>query len=591
MAMANEIVTASHLLPAGTEVVFGRLTAPYEEIEYIVNGNADPRSANTEWRIYEITATGSALISKQVLGPPYNRAQRLGSQVKAGAICELRGFNPGTLGTTIATTASIVGSNPSQGIGSTGATGAGPTGPTGGTGATGPAASTEYAAALAATNWYISWLTGNDANAGTTSGAPLKTFAALAAKWGTRPPPFTAQTVTINIIDHNIADAIDYSFLTTSIGRRVIFQPFATAVLQSGTLTAVRSKAVATNVPLGLTDSAISGGVWPIGKRIKFTSGPALGAYAWTLKDEGAQLARVTNPTIDAFTVIPPVSGNTYNIETLTPIFISNLGATGSYLFLAPDIESGIFIRDLDIRGGTSGQPSFQACTNIQIERCLFGTSPNVTACANVAFNNSFYGAAGGTTFLKSSRVIWQQGGGVGSGTNGIVADDGSTIISNGYIGQNRPMILCNGSSGYGTEYAAFDCLVTSYNSVGDGLLIGGGTSSFLPGKTPCAWSNTGALWGAGNAGAGVAIDNDCDLVYSAAGQLPTITGTGGSWRSCTNGSTQQSFGYNGATLAAEGPFANTWALLNTASPTGFGGCAFDPRTGARVAMKTRVFT
>ncbi len=110
--MLNETVSDSLVIPAGTEVSFGTLTLPHEQMQINVEGNGDDRAAGTVWRLYSITPAGAALIAETVLQSPALVSKRLVHDVRDGALVELRGFNPGSVAT-LAITAALVGSDPS----------------------------------------------------------------------------------------------------------------------------------------------------------------------------------------------------------------------------------------------------------------------------------------------------------------------------------------------------------------------------------------------------------------------------------------------------------------------------------------------
>ena len=232
-------------------------------------------------------------------------------------------------------------------------------------------ASTNYRAEPA---WFISWLTGSDSNPGTTQATPLKTYAELVRRWGTPYPALTAATVTITIIDHNTADNIDFALSAVS-NAVVTFKPLTTTVLQSGTFTATRPKVPATNMPPGLTDSAIVGGVWPVGARVKVTSGVANGAYFWTLKDEGSQLVRCTNASVAGAPVVQPGVGDSYQVETLTDVWISGMACNG------PKITGAtVNVLDFNVKSSTGASiVGVQNSTRIlNFNRCSFANGLNL---------------------------------------------------------------------------------------------------------------------------------------------------------------------------------------------------------------------
>ena len=442
---------------------------------------------------------------------------------------------------------------------------------------------------LAVPAWFISWAGGNDQATGTTIGAPLKTFAELFKRLGTsNGPAFTTPTVTITVIDHNPADHIAAAFLNRIVTANAVVTIIAAGntVLQTGTITAVRAKNTATNTPFGVTDSAIPGGIWPIGRRVKILTGAAAGAWFWTLKDEGAQVARITSPSVDEFTPITPAIGDTYQIETLTDLYVANIASKGFGI-----TTSTVNVTDFNVRSTVSAniiavQDSLRI---LNFNRCNIANNINIQNAINTRFFNSFFASLITVSINGYSSASLFLGGGIGSS---VAINLRSTISSEGWLGQNRPIDIAIGSNGQGSDYGCMDCVTSSVNPAGDGLLIGTKFNNVVA-AAPSSWNLNlgGRIWGAGHVGWGVSLGPNCLLEYQAAADRPTITGTSGDFRTASVGSLQQSVGRNGATQVEEGPFNNTWVNLATASPAGFGDAATDTRTGARVINLSRVFT
>lgn len=445
--------------------------------------------------------------------------------------------------------------------------------------------------ALAQPLWYISFLTGNDSNTGITLSAPLKTFAELVRRWGTASPTLTASATEIVIIDHDVSDTIYVRFFMTDPFGTITIRAHTNSVLQGGTYTATRVKDTATNTPPGLTDSAISGGTWPFGSRIKTTSGPANGAYSWCLKDEGAQVARTTNASIDFVSVLQPLVTNTYIIETLTVLYVGGIAYSGGGDYYS----SVLYITDLHL----SGDLVINNTSNwMQFERCRLSGSLTISTTAQLYFMNclltpGFYGI----NCLKA-KIKFEGGGGIGIDANTpfCIFDESIIVTGDGaseYIGQNLSFVVSGDSTLTGTALGSFDCEASTENPNGDGLVLGcagpslPGTGNWIGLSIPGA----GRVWGAGHAGFGFSLGSESSFTYSHPIYQPTITGTDGDWSSASVGSVQQGIGYNDTTMAVEGPFANTYANLVAASPGGFEGNAFDLRTGAKVNVASRVFT
>ena len=442
---------------------------------------------------------------------------------------------------------------------------------------------------LAEPNWFISWLTGNDQNTGVTIDAPLKTFAELVRRWGRDPvaPNFTTPSVTITVIDHNAADHIGVQFYNRifTMNASVTIIAAASAVLQTGTFTAVRPKNVATNTPFGVTDSAITGGTWPVGRRIKILTGAAAGAWTWIVKNEGAQVARITSPSINGSTPVTPGVGDTYQIETLTDLFLANISSKGLGL-----VTTTVNVTDFNLRSTVSANiiAVQDSLRTLNFNRCSIASNMNVQSSANTRFFNSLIASTAtfNATFMSSINLFL--GGGIG---NTITVSQNSMVASEGWLGQDRPIVLNSGAQGSGSEYGCMDCTAKVANPNGDGLLIGI-KINVVP-AIPAAWEINlgGRIWGAGHVGFGIALGINSLLTYESAADRPTITGASGDWRSAAPGSLQRSVGRNAVTQEKEGPFNNTWVNMTLPSPAGFGDCATDTRTGARIALTSRIFT
>jgi hypothetical protein len=120
--MQNEIVTQSHILTPGVEQSFGILTTPHELAEIIVNANGAVEANHSEWRLYDVSPAGAALIWRGALTPPFEAAQRLVTGIAAGSLIELRAIlDPSiVVASAVAVTASLIGYDPDCCTGDTG---------------------------------------------------------------------------------------------------------------------------------------------------------------------------------------------------------------------------------------------------------------------------------------------------------------------------------------------------------------------------------------------------------------------------------------------------------------------------------------
>lgn len=182
--------------------------------------------------------------------------------------------------------------------------------------------------------FYVNAVTGSDLNPGTIA-APLKTLAKLAQLLeGRYLPQDTAINLTGVFPDPLVIQA------TMALGKTLTVLGEAPTQDYVGSITAAFVPyAPATNVDAKLTDAAR---VWAalIGKRIRMTSGAALGAITWLMKDLGANVARV-GQFVDRTTgnAKLPANGDTFVVETLaTSIAGLDVSISGGGFFVLKDV-------------------------------------------------------------------------------------------------------------------------------------------------------------------------------------------------------------------------------------------------------------
>jgi hypothetical protein len=490
------------------------------------------------------------------------------------------GTSTGPTGPTGAT-----GPGPAGPAGSTGPTGAtGPTGPTGATGNTGPTGTFPVSNPnLAQPNWFISNLTGNDANDGITALTPLKTKAQLLFRWGPN-PVFTIPTVTVNIIDDNISDAVAIP-ISNLEGTIITWQAFANAVSSTGSFTAVTPVNTATNTPPKVQDGAIA---WTPGARIRNTTiGPRLNSVMWVLKDEGGGVARVTGEGDINGTLTVPVVGDTYAIDTLTPIFVTGISVDVTTLTIVPLSLGVMKFVGLDIKSGSNNLIIVEGDNSgLTLIQCRMSASTLSFRMGSMSFLSSLFFLTS-VTFFGGGRLNCSNGGGytAGVGANsGIATREGAFLQLTNWMSQAFAICVTTGSTGQsgGTWVGSFDGFVSGTNPTGSGLYVGllgnsgGAGSKFFAGSV---------LFGSGNSQAGVFVGAGAVFEYLT-GSTPTITGGTSDFRLIisVNPGDFSSVNYDYVSGAQTPPILNTWAnLVLPIASGGFGGAAHNSRTDAHL--------
>lgn len=203
----------------------------------------------------------------------------------------------------------------------------------------------------ARTVWYIDPAAGNDENDGLTSGTALKTWAELNRRWGKNPK--FGQQITINLLG-NIPPA-DALSITGATNTDTIFIVGQRTILASGTLTNYTSYLPGTS--MAIVEDTVLGSFAPyLFKRIRFTSGGALGAVAWIVRDELANNASISVSTLILGASAPSI-GDSYVIEDLSTVAIDRIDvfAPGNSIF-------NFTLSDMKILN-FGGESSYFGCT------------------------------------------------------------------------------------------------------------------------------------------------------------------------------------------------------------------------------------
>jgi hypothetical protein len=467
-----------------------------------------------------------------------------------------------------------------------------------GQGITPPSGSGVDPADLAQATWFINALTGSDSNSGL-AGFPLKTFAQLSQRWGIGNflTPGAGLAVVVKIeSDLPPTDPITFDIkLGPSNG--LLIQGTNTTTLQSGTFSAVTAKNRATNTPLQGTDVTVnwanflSNGVTP--GRVHDTTNDS---YFWPAKNQGGGSARFSEPfkrqTVpNNFPALGPgdrpgapvAALDTFTIERLTQVYFGGMtiggsDSTGNFFFRQNNVafqdlwitEQG-FINNLAVMTGGGCGVKYYACL---IGTTLLGTTQALGfRVQNCSTGKPFFG-----TLLGCPPGELQMLGGLVSAVTltaaGVIFADMDVMYQSSGPG------FAIGSLIFGTV-AIFDTPAgfVPNNTPGDGIHLG--PSCGLRNQT--FTDTTHAIWGSGNAGAGIGVAAGGTFGYTT--NAPTITGSVPGTNDFTVGgkSTSRAWDDAGAGAWSALPIANSWANLVAAIPAGLGDAAVDVGTGARV--------
>ena len=449
------------------------------------------------------------------------------------------------------------------------------------------------ASALTQTNWYISFLTGNNTNTGITIGSPLKTFAELFRRWGSLGPIFTIPTVTINVIDHDITDAITGQFNCFGASTVIYIQPTVIPVSRTGTLTGVTAKNTATNVPPKVKDGVLS---WTPATRIRLTSGTYIGATAWISKNEGSGVGRTTDfilTATDPYTALTPTIGDTYVVELLPILYVSDINVSGVGVSAQIDVGSvpGVHIKNMKVSGpGLYGQLSIGGNLGLTLQDSKWSGSdtPLVGYDSLLTHYNAYI--EGLEILVTRSSFISYAGGGLGIGNgNALLASTSSECRINNFIGQNYAFVFAEGATGIGPSIGNFDAVGSSLNQAGDAMIIGdgyGGGQGENGSFTLIPDVASSLLWGSGNAGVGLRLGTGGSFTYYNAALIPSATGTVGNFAMGYNSDDLVGVYYDDTTRIQSQPISCTWANLAAAQPAGFGGTCHNPRYNNHINIR-----
>jgi len=265
-------------------------------------------------------------------------------------------------------------------------------------------------------DWFIDPINGSDSNVGDSAGAPLRTDEQRQLRMG-ESPVWSEGAYHLRYLNDMTRVVLRGRRLPGSI---IFVHGSATdgagqSVLYSGTIDALTARSYAANQPWDVTSSDLPTS-WTtsslVNERMRLTSGTAMGAKSWALKDLGSKKARfaefnsagvfVYPFTSTGGTDVSPSSGDSFVIERLTkiPELFINVG-TG---FDNSNIPGCVVFESLDVGetamcGAPTDRVSFVGC-KLRFPNTLGSLfqSMNFSACM-------FYGASGTLLFPNCLAV------------------------------------------------------------------------------------------------------------------------------------------------------------------------------------------
>jgi hypothetical protein len=338
------------------------------------------------------------------------------------------------------------------------------------------------------------------------------------------------------------------------------------------TVTLVRLKNRATNTPWALT---LAGAAGPsVNTRIIDTTN---GGIFWGVKDEGANVLRISEPLTAS--VLPnyptnanrvtPLAGDTYATQALVSIVPGSMTINGIRGFGNGSLRPDISFIDLDFGAVGGGDASNLSGSNISWHYwgCHFSRGVLLSTCRVIGFVNCAMHPSVFCSFV-GTIVNSVLGGAILNATSGVggallmiesaVHFDLDTLIQSSSV-------FCQAGSRieFGTT-GIFDSVPGGENSDGSGVYVRTGGIAIMEQD----FDTVSALWGAGNAGTGVAIEGAGSFAYDAVSGL-TITGTAGDL--ALGGQSTHSFSYSVSTAAPSASVTPNWTNLGTADGAGSG--------------------
>ncbi len=416
----------------------------------------------------------------------------------------------------------------------------------------------------------------SDSNDGATATAPLLTDAERQRRMGETPVWLANATYHLRYLSD--VDEIVISG-RREVGSMIFVHGSATdghgqATLYSGTIDSIIALSRTTNQPIEITSNDLAT-TWAtptnlIGARIRLTSGAAVGAKGWAIKQLTGKAARCsefnaaatfTSPFTAATGAASPSASDTLVVERLTiakKVFVNLTGGRGVLSNLV-----GVVFESLDV-----GQDAIagEAIETVKFDGCIFRnqiTTNGTFAC--LSFDACRFTFASGTVmnFPRAFRIE----------INGGYSDQVTTNLNSlavvavtRHMGQGGRFVATGPSwgdiGGVGiSQLGIFDC------GTGDALTI----------KSPhgVVFNPGFVLWGSGNVSYSVSIRDQAGFLWAPGGftaaQVPIVSTQGDVQMGGGSGSRASVPAFDPVTNTYTAPRLLSWAnILKTVADGGF---------------------
>jgi hypothetical protein len=358
------------------------------------------------------------------------------------------------------------------------------------------------------TAWFIDPVSGNDLNTGLTSGTGLKTWAEFRRRMLAVGGHAAASKVIITLMSslpNTDVLLVDWASHSTSLLNYGVLLQGVTSTVRTGSITGYTPRNISINQPNVITDTGIANWVSDLGVTtghlVHFTSGAAMGCYAWIVKDLGSNSARLSSvfnaqPEENDGPEIQPAVGDTYEILLLPFVenyfFNPGIGDNWDIMFLN--------LGDVGYKVGWLGGQNYNVYSQCAYIPAYFNggefSFENCCCKASLSSNNA--------------SSIWIDGGVVGDlfGQSGEIEDFSDISIVGGTIFQGVGLTVIDGGYVRADDVGVFDAPAGGVG-VRDARIRG----------------NDG-MWGSGNAAAGFSVGQGvkAELIYAQ----QSITGATG---------------------------------------------------------------
>ncbi|HTQ41663.1 MAG TPA: hypothetical protein VMI75_02825 [Polyangiaceae bacterium] len=441
---------------------------------------------------------------------------------------------------------------------------------------------------LSQATWFVDPVNGKDTNDGSTPATAIQSFAELSRRWG-KGNVLTPAGGTTTVTLLNSAPPSDP--LNFNVGLNGTTLAFVGTVLSETPLavTAVRAKNRAANTPWALTLTSTAASF--IFARIldQTQSAPGNPGYFFGVKDEGADVLRVSEPILADYTPFVPVNTDTFVVQTLTEFTPGAMTVNGSGATVFPFPHGGnLTFTDLQVAS------QFALLSDVGIQLQLVGcvvTAPGEMRLGSSFLNvitNSVLGGPFHLAWAVGSFTLFEAGAIVGlpAGPPTFIVDISCTlrfsfdVLLQGLLGGAA---VLSGTRWLFDTIGIFDSLPGGpggQNPTGAGIYISPGATGAVTFQDE---DPTGpAIWGSGNAGAGITVGSNATFSYDPTfNPAPmSITGAGGDFTLAGNAAS-----WAPPVNAPAGPSPDTWANLFAGGAGPFpAGVAFDTTYNAWIA-------